>query len=389
MKIIVIGGGPSGMMAAITAAINHEVILLEKNDRLAIKLLMSGNGRCNITNNKPIDEFINNCSKSTRFMYSALSEFSILDLINFFEKNGCKLMEEDNNRMFPVSNKAKSILEVFEKQLIKNNVKIKFNTEVKDIEINNDLITVKTNDEDYKCDHLICTCGGLSYPNTGSNGFGYKLAKKLGHTIVPLIGVEVPLVSNEKVIQEKTLMGLSLNNVKINLLIDNKVKEKIQSDIMFTHFGLSGPAILYLSEKAAIALKQNKKVDIMITTSDNINLDKKTIGQSIKGIAPKRWLDYLIEDQDRIVDQTSKKEITEINEKLKGYVLNITDTLPIEKAIVTSGGIKTSEIDQKSMKSKLQNNISFCGEVLDIHGPIGGYNLTLAIISGYCAGKNI
>ena len=152
MKIIVIGGGPSGMMAAITAAINHEVILLEKNDRLAIKLLMSGNGRCNITNNKPIDEFINNCSKSTRFMYSALSEFSILDLINFFENNGCKLMEEDNNRMFPVSNKAKSILEVFEKQLIKNNVKIKFNTEVKDIEINNDLITVKTNDEDYKCD---------------------------------------------------------------------------------------------------------------------------------------------------------------------------------------------------------------------------------------------
>ena len=154
-------------------------------------------------------------------------------------------------------------------------------------------------------------------------------------------------------------------------------------------FGLSGPAILYLSEKAAIALKQNKKVDIMITTTDNINLDKKTIGQSIKGIAPKRWLDYLIEDQDRIVDQTSKKEVTEINEKLKGYVLNITDTLPIEKAIVTSGGIKTSEIDQKSMKSKLQNNISFCGEVLDIHGPIGGYNLTLAIISGYCAGKNI
>lgn len=374
------------MMASIKASENHEVTLLEKNNRLGIKLLMSGNGRCNVINNKDVNSFINNCSRSSKFMYNALSEFSPKDLINFFNENNCPLVEEDNNRMFPKSNKASSILEVLQTKL--SNVNVKYNHEVIDwIFKDKKVIGVSTNKGDIYGDYFICATGGLSYPKTGSDGKGYYLARKLGHTITDLYGIEVALVSNDEIIKNKELMGTSFNNIKVSLVIDNKIKKSVIGDVMITHFGLSGPAILELSNDVNKYL--NKKVEIMISTVASIDFNKKTLGMCIKGIASKRWLDYLINDQSRNIDEISKKELNSIKEKLTSFKIRIIDTLPIEKATVTSGGIKTSELDNKTMKSKLMDNASFCGEVIDIQGPIGGYNLTLAFISGYISGESI
>ncbi|HCY06517.1 MAG TPA: aminoacetone oxidase family FAD-binding enzyme [Erysipelotrichaceae bacterium] len=386
MKVIVIGGGPSGMMASIKASENHEVILLEKNNRLGVKLLMTGNGRCNVTNNKDVNSFINECSKSTRFMYYSLTEFSTKDLINYFNSKGCPLIEEENNKMFPKSNKASSILNVLEKDLSK--VDIRYNHEVLDWIIkDNKVVGVSTNKGDIFGDYFICATGGLSYPKTGSDGKGYELAKKLGHTITNLYGIEVALVSNDEIILSKELMGTSFNNIKVSVVVNDKVKKSIKGDLIITHFGLSGPAILELS--AFVRKNLNKKVDIIISTVDDIEFDKKTLGMCIKGIASKRWLDYLIENQNRNISEISKKDLNIIKEKLTSFKVNIVDTLPIDKATVTSGGIKTSELDPRTMRSKFHGNVCFCGELIDVQGPIGGYNLTLAFTSGYISGKGI
>ncbi|NLC96959.1 MAG: NAD(P)/FAD-dependent oxidoreductase [Erysipelotrichaceae bacterium] len=390
MKVIVIGGGPSGMMASISASKNNKVILLEKNNQLGIKLLMSGNGRCNLTNNKSVDEFINNCSKSTRFMYYSLNKFSIKDLMNFFIERNCELIEEDNNKVFPKSNKASSILHVLENQMKENKVDIKLNHEVYDWIIkDNQILGVKTNMGNIYGDHFILTCGGKSFPKTGSNGFGYKLAKRVGHSLTKLYGTEVALVSNDKVIQDKYLMGLSLSNIKVGLIVDNKLKKQVQGDLIITHFGLSGPIILELSEEVVLNLRKNKKVQIKITTIENIEFYKKRLKDNVKNLGPRRWIDYLVSNQERNMEEISKKELLKINENLTDFRFNILDSLPIEKATVTAGGIKTNEIDSKTMKSLKVSNLSICGEIIDMHGPIGGYNLTLAFISGYIAGESI
>lgn len=401
--VIVIGGGPSGMMSAISASKSNRVLLIEKNQTLGKKLLLTGGGRCNVTNNSPTELVINNIIGNGKFLYSAFSHFDNKDIINFFESRNVKLKEEDNGRMFPTTNSSKTILETLINELNKNNVDIKTNSTVIDIEIENNKISkVFLNDGSfYKTKNLIICTGGISLPQTGSTGDGYKFALKAKHTITKLYPTEVPLISDEQFIKDKTLMGLSLKNISLSVL--NK-KGKIiithNLDMIFTHFGISGPAVLRCS---SFVIKQNEKEVTMILDSipnmsknelmeflkneKNIN-SKKSIKNILKNLLPERYVEFICNDiSNNQISSLTNNQILEIVDKIKLFKFNVHGSLPIEKSFVTGGGISLKEVDPKTMKSKLIDNLYFAGEVLDINGYTGGYNITAAFVSGNLAGK--
>lgn len=407
---IVIGGGVSGIMAAYAASLNNnKVLLIEKNKKLGKKLLISGGGRCNVTNRLPYEEIIKHIPGNGKFLYGPFSVFDNESIINFVESNGVKLKEEDHGRMFPVSNKAKDVLNVFLEQLEQNKVDIRFETEVAAVLTEGDKITgVKTSDGDtFNARNVIITTGGKSVPQTGSTGDGHKFAKTLGHTVTDLFPTEVPITSNQRFFTDGSLKGISLDDVALSVLKKNgKPRVTHQMDMIFTHFGVSGPAALRCSQFVYKEQLSQKKENIKMqldffpqytmgemqeyinkTIKDNIDKSLKNI---LKNIHQERLINFVLEylkiDGSTSGHHVSNQQKQALVEFFKRFTFNVNGTQSIEKAFVTGGGVNLKEINPSTMSSKLIEGLHFAGEVLDIHGYTGGYNITSALVTGYVAG---
>ncbi|CAM3619075.1 NAD(P)/FAD-dependent oxidoreductase [Marinicrinis lubricantis] len=410
--VIIIGGGPSGLMAAIAASKHGaSVLLLDKGKHLGRKLGISGGGRCNVTNNKELDELIQHIPGNGRFLYSALAQFGNKDIIDFFEGLGIRLKEEDRGRMFPVSDKAKTVVDALIHQVKRQGVDIRTHAEVDEVLYEGQKtvgVRLKSG-ETLRSRAVILATGGKSVPHTGSTGDGYVWAEKAGHTITELYPTEVPLTSGESFIQSKELQGLSLRNVVLTVW-DPKGKKIIdhEGDMLFTHFGISGPAVLRCSQFVVKALKKWNTTKVLLTVDlfPNQTLDeiyqlhsslaeqepKKAIKNILKLILPDRLVPVILQQagvaEDITFSQLPKAEWRQLNERMKKFPIHINGTLSLNEAFVTGGGIHLKEVDPKTMQSKLMPGLFFCGEILDIHGYTGGYNITAAFSTGYTAGKH-
>ncbi|MCP1125601.1 NAD(P)/FAD-dependent oxidoreductase [Bacillus sp. 3103sda1] len=408
--VIVIGGGPSGLMAAIGAAEEGaRVLLLDKGDKLGRKLAISGGGRCNVTNRLPLDEIVKHIPGNGRFLYSAFSIFNNEDIIQFFENLGVKLKEEDHGRMFPVSNKAQSVVDALLTRLKELRVTIRTNLPVKTVEYENGQTkaVILQNGEVLETSHVVIAVGGKSVPHTGSTGDGYAWAEKAGHTITELFPTEVPILSNEPFIRDRTLQGLALRDVELSVL-NPKGKAVIshKMDMLFTHFGVSGPAALRCSQFVVKTMKKFK-TNIVTMSIDALPDEhseqlfqrmmkqikeepKKGLKNVLKGYVPERYFLFLLEkneiDGSQQCGQISHEKIRALAADFKGFSFTVNGTQSLEKAFVTGGGVSVKEINPKEMSSKLMNGLYFCGEVLDIHGYTGGYNITSALVTGRIAG---
>jgi predicted Rossmann fold flavoprotein len=410
--VIVIGGGPSGLMASIAASSRGaKVLLIDKGDKLGRKLGISGGGRCNVTNNKDFDEIIKNIPGNGRFLFSSFSNFSNKDIISFFEDMGIHLKEEDRGRMFPVSDKAKTVVEALINKAKNQGVSININCPVESVTYKDGLtsgVKIKTG-EIIQSKTVIIASGGKSVPHTGSTGDGYAWAEDAGHTITELYPTEVPLVSREAFIQSKELQGISLRNVAV--AVWNPKGKKVvehEGDLLFTHFGVSGPTALRCSQfvykikkqfevptaKISIDLFPQKSVDEIYNLTMDLakNESKKAIKNILKGLLPERMIPILLKKsglQEEITyDNIAKQPWLTLASLIKAFPIQISGTLSIEEAFVTGGGVNLKEIDPKTMQSKIMGGLFFCGEILDIHGYTGGYNITAAFTTGYTAGKN-
>ncbi|MDN6159883.1 MAG: NAD(P)/FAD-dependent oxidoreductase, partial [Staphylococcus equorum] len=395
-QTIIIGGGPSGLMAAAAASQNSEnVLLIEKKKGLGRKLKISGGGRCNVTNRLPYDEIIKNIPGNGKFLYSPFSVFDNESIIQFFESRGVGLKEEDHGRMFPVSNKAQDVVDALIHTLQQNNVDVKEESTVQSIEYTpQQTFEVMLNDQQqFESKSLIIATGGTSVPKTGSTGDGYKFAKHLGHTITELFPTEVPITSSEPFIKNKRLKGLSLKDVALSVLKKNG-KQRIthQMDMIFTHFGISGPAALRCSQFVYKEQKSQKQKEIQMQLDVFPNLSvaqleaqirnilkdtpDKYIKNSLHGLIEERYLLFIIEQaqisDDLTAHHISNAQINKLVELFKGFTFTVNGTLPIDKAFVTGGGVSLKEIHPKSMMSKHVPGLFLCGEVLDIHGYTGG-----------------
>lgn len=406
--IIIIGGGASGIMAAIRSGQQKKnVLLIEKNTKLGQKLLISGKGRCNLTNIVQLDDFLDSFSKNGQFLRNAFARLFNNELIEFFEKKGLRLKIERGGRVFPETDKADSVLEVLKKYLKENNVKIIYNHSAVDIKIGkNNKFSVKLNNGDKLFSKkLILATGGLSYPLTGSTGDGFRFAKNLGHSVVGLLPGLVPLETAEA--WKKDLQGLSLRNVQIKF---SQGKKEIKSDIgemLFTHFGVSGPLVLELSANIVDWLNDSQeKVEMAIDLKPGLTteqLDQRLIrdfknqGSKIyknvlTELLPRKMIDVFIKlsgiAQDKKANQISQEDRRKVLNLLKSFSLTITKSRPIKEAIVTRGGVSTREIDPKTMQSKIVKGLYFCGELIDVDAKSGGYNLQAAFSTGYLAGES-
>lgn len=407
-KVIIIGGGPSAIMCAIGASKNYDVTILEKNSKLGTKLLISGGGRCNVTNNCQTSDIIENVVGNGKFLYSTLNQFSNLDIIDFFNSRGCLLVEEDHGRMFPKSNKAIDVLKTLQKELVRCNVKIEYNCTVSNLIFKNSkLVGLKSKDCEFFGDYFVFATGGKSYSMVGTTGDGYNFAKKLGHSVTKLYPCEVPLVSNFKYIQNQLLKGVSFSNVEISVLnLKNKKIAKFEHDLLFTHFGLSGPGALRCSSYVQKLLEKEKCVYVAIDFFQSKSVDMLTfecldlISKNENKLAI-NVLSYLINKKivniifnelnldSNLTSKQVKKHLVNIIKMLKNFKIEIVGTQSFNKAFVTGGGVNLKEIDPKTMKSKIQDNVSFCGELLDLNAFTGGFNITMAMCSGYVCGINI
>ncbi|MEH7492363.1 NAD(P)/FAD-dependent oxidoreductase [Neobacillus niacini] len=410
--VVVIGGGPSGLMAAIAAGEKGlNVLLIDKGDKLGRKLAISGGGRCNVTNRLPVEEIIKHLPGNGKFLYSAFSIFSNEDIIKFFEKLGIALKEEDHGRMFPVSNKAQSVVDALLDQLEKLKVKIYTNSPVADVIYKEGHVSsVKLkNGTAIEAKSVVIAVGGKSVPHTGSTGDGYAWAEKAGHTITELFPTEVPVTSNEPFIKNKSLQGLSLRDIELSVL-NPKGKAIIthRMDMIFTHFGLSGPAVLRCSQFVVKAMKKWKlneatmSLDVIPDKKEEeffqeiVKLvksePKKSIKNTLKGLVPERYLLFLLERNE--IDPLeqgatiSNEKIRTFVKSCKQFLIKVNGTLPLEKAFVTGGGVSVKEIEPQTMASKVMGGLYFCGEILDVHGYTGGYNITSALVTGRLAGTN-
>ena len=416
MKVVVIGGGPAGMMAAIVASQNGgNVILIEKMKSLGRKLLITGKGRCNITSSLPIEEFIKNTPENGKFLYSCYQSFTNKDIINFLKEEGLEVKEERGNRIFPITDHSQDVLNCFIKRLKKNNVEIHYNEKVEEIlykEENGEkvVIGVKSDKEEIYADKVILATGGKSYPLTGSTGDGYKLVQKLGHTITDIKPSLVPLEIYENDIC-KSLQGLSLKNVSIKVIDTqkNKIIYEDFGEMLFTHFGVSGPIILtasaHLARYKSIDEKfESKKIKLIIDFKPALSEQKlearllrdfdefknKQYKNSLDKLLPQKLIPVIIQeskiDETRKVNEITKEERKRLVYLLKSFTFKIRRLRPIEEAIITKGGINIKEINPKTMESKLIKNLYFAGEIIDVDSYTGGFNLQIAYSTGYVAG---
>ncbi|UDI77995.1 NAD(P)/FAD-dependent oxidoreductase [Staphylococcus taiwanensis] len=408
-QTIIIGGGPSGLMAAVAASEQSDnVLLIEKKKGLGRKLKISGGGRCNVTNRLPYAEIIKNIPGNGKFLYSPFSIFDNESIIDFFESRGVKLKEEDHGRMFPVSNKSQDVVDTLVNTIKENNVKIKEETIVNEIVVDDEgLFKVVTQSEAFLSKTVVIATGGTSVPQTGSTGDGYKFAERLGHTITELFPTEVPITSAEPFIKSKVLKGLSLKDVELSVLKKNgKKRVSHQMDMIFTHFGVSGPAALRCSQFVYKEQKNQKKQEVQMQLDvfpeiKHHELEEKIknilskdadkyIKNSLKGLIEERYLLFILEqakiDGNTTYHHLSNQQLKQLVDCFKGFTFSVNGTLPIDKAFVTGGGVSLKEIWPKTMMSKIKPGLFLCGEVLDIHGYTGGYNITSALVTGHVAG---
>jgi len=418
MKTIVIGGGPAGMLAAYSASKNgDEVTILEKMNSLGKKLLITGKGRCNITSSFPMEDFITNVPGNGMFLHSAFCRFTNQDIIRLLKQEGIEVKEERGHRIFPVTDKAKDVLEALIRVLKKQKVQIQTNTRAQEILVEEGrVIGVRClfheKQEDYFADKVILATGGKSYPVTGSTGDGYKLAEKLGHTITKLQPSLIPLTANKtSLVLCKQLQGLSLRNVAIQIkdIQKNKVIYEDFGEMLFTHWGVSGPIIL---SGSAHLLRYPKVQELL--ESDNIKLfidlkpalseekleervlrdfeqeKNKEFKNSLNGLLPSKMIETVIElsgiDRNKKVNSITKVERKKLVKLLKSFEITLKGFRPIEEAIITSGGIMTREINPKTMESKLVSGLYFAGEIIDLDAYTGGFNLQIAYSTGFVAG---
>ena len=401
-KVIVIGAGPAGIMAAITAAENHKVLLIDGNEKIAKKLFITGKGRCNITNAKDIGDFFDYIPGNPHFLYSALYSFTNNDVIEMIENEGTKLKVERGGRVFPESDKSSDIIKALSKKLSKAKVDIRLNSKVTDVFFENDIIkSVEINgSERISADYFIIATGGASYPLTGSRGEGQVLAEKMGHKIIDLKPSLVPVELNGDWFKE--LIGLTLKNIKLDILDSkNKVKYSNQGEMKFTSYGISGPIVL--SGSRFIDYKDTYSISIDLKPSlDEKELDlriqkdfKKYINKdfrnSLDDLLPQKMIPLIIKlsmiDPYKKVNEITKAERKNLVNAIKNIKGKVKGLRPLAEAIVTSGGVSTLEIDPSTMKSKIINNLSFAGEVIDVDAFTGGYNVQIALSTGYLAGK--
>ena len=406
-RVIVIGGGASGMMAAITAAENGaEVILLEKNDRLGKKILITGKGRCNVTTDKDTDEIIRSFVHNGKFLYTALSSFSNQQVKYFFEEAGVPLKVERGERVFPVSDQSKDIVNALRRKMQEAGVDVWLNATVKEVLVEDGRVSgvQLVNGQKLLADHVIVATGGASYPGTGTTGDGYHFARKTGHTVVNLRPSLIPLECAEGYV--KALQGLSLKNV--NFTIETSQGKKLIQDfgeMLFTHFGISGPIVLSCSYKAVDYWQKNKepltgiidfkpalspeKLDARILR-DIEEQKNKQLKNALHGLMPSKLIPVFIQKSgispDKAMHQITREERQKMVELLKNFRFTITKARPIEEAIVTAGGVSVKQVSPKTMESKLVPGLYFTGEVLDIDGMTGGFNLQAAFSTGYLAG---
>ena len=416
MKTIIIGGGPAGMMSAITASKQgDEVILLEKQNSLGRKLLITGKGRCNITSSLSMDEFIKNTPTNGKFLYSAFKQYTNLDIINFLKEQGLEVKEERGNRIFPVTDKSIDVLECFKKKIKELNIKVKYGEKVEEIltKENNEkfeVIGVKTTNDKFFADKVVLATGGKSYPLTGSTGDGYNLAKNLGHTITKIRPSLVPIEIYDNEMCKK-LQGLSLKNVEIKV-VDVENNKNIYEDfgeMIFTHFGVSGPIILSLSAhlcryKNVEEKLKNKKIVLKIdfkTALSEKKLDdrilrdfgeekNKQFKNSLDKLLPQKLIPVIVEKSGinplKKVNEITKEERRKLVELLKSFEIELKKFRPIEEAIITNGGVSIKEINPKTMESKIVDGLFFAGEIIDVDSYTGGFNLQIAYSTGYVAG---
>lgn len=405
--VIVIGGGAAGMMAAITAAENgKDVIIAERNDRLGKKLLITGKGRCNVTNNSDCENILKNIPVNSKFMYSALMNFTPQDTINFFENNGVPLKTERGNRVFPCSDKAKDIVTALENHVKRDNVHV-INERVKSLIIDNNTVqgVVLENGMELYAKSVIIATGGKSYPRTGSTGDGYILAQQAGHTITTIKPSLVPIVSNDHSCKE--MQGLSLKNVSLKLIkkSNNKCIYEELGEMLFTHFGVSGPLILsasshipnidkneYLIELDLKPGLTEKQLDLRILRDFSEHKNSNFIN-SLEKLLPRKMIPVIVRRSrifsDKKVNEITKEERKQLLFVIKNFKISVDGFRPVDEAIVTSGGVKVSEINPKTMGSKLVKGLHFAGEVMDVDGYTGGYNLQIAFSTGYAAGNAV
>ena len=441
MKVIVIGGGPAGLVSAISAATeNNEVIVLEKMKEPGRKLLITGKGRCNITSSLPMEDFIKNIPGNGKFLYSAFNNFTNEDIIKLLKEQGVNVKIERGERVFPVSDKAIDVRDALINKAKKLGVKIITNAKVENIITkkneqvyiaNNSAENIEKNIEEkdtiegvefllngkkeyIKCNKVILATGGKSYPGTGSTGDGYEIAKKIGHTITKIVPSLVPLEAKEDSLEVcKKLQGLSLKNVNVKFMDTekNKVIYEDFGEMLFTHFGLSGPTILsgsahLLRYKNLEELLKSGKIKIIIDIKPALSIEKlderilrdfsteknKMFKNSLDALLPKKMIDTIIElsniNPNKKVNEITKKERENLVNLLKKFAITIKGFRPIEEAIVTAGGVTIKEINPKTMESKIINGLYFAGEIIDVDAYTGGFNLQIAYSTGYTAGRN-
>ena len=381
---IVIGGGPAGMMATIaSASYGQATLLIEKNKNLGKKLAGTGGGRCNVTNNGTLDDLMAGIPGNGRFLYSVFSQFDNHDIIQFFTDNGVKLKVEDHGRVFPASDQSHTIIQALENKILELGASIATNCEVVSVTKPEDVFIVKSAEKTWTADKLIVTTGGKSYPSTGSTGYGHEIARHFKHTITDLEAAESPLLTD---FPHKALQGISLTDVTLSY-----DKHMITHDLLFTHFGLSGPAALRMS--SFVKGGEILTLDLLPTTSSKELKDfleehrEKSIKNSLKTLLPERLADFLVQGFPEKAKQLTPPQTEELIQKIKEMPIPVTGKMSLAKSFVTKGGVSLKEINPKTLESKLVPGLHFAGEVLDINAHTGGFNITSALCTGWVAGS--
>ena len=381
---IVIGGGPAGMMATIaSASYGQATLLIEKNKKLGKKLAGTGGGRCNVTNNGTLDDLMAGIPGNGRFLYSVFSQFDNHDIIQFFTDNGVKLKVEDHGRVFPASDQSRTIIQALENKILELGASLATNCEVVSVTKPEDVFIVKSAEKTWTADKLIVTTGGKSYPSTGSTGYGHEIARHFKHTITDLEAAESPLLTD---FPHKALQGISLTDVTLSY-----DKHMITHDLLFTHFGLSGPAALRMS--SFVKGGEILSLDLLPTTSSQELKDfleehrEKAIKNSLKTLLPERLTDFLAQGFPEKAKQLTPPQTEELIQKIKEMPIPVTGKMTLAKSFVTKGGVSLKEINPKTLESKLIPGLHFAGEVLDINAHTGGFNITSALCTGWVAGS--
>lgn len=381
---IIIGGGPAGMMATISSSYyGFNTLLIEKNKRLGKKLAGTGGGRCNVTNNGTLEELIDGIPGNGRFLYSVFSQFDNHDIIHFFQENGVKLKEEDHGRMFPTTDKSRTIIEALEKKIKELGGHILTGTEIVSVKKVDNRFQLKSKDQTFTCEKLVVTTGGKSYPSTGSTGFGHDIARHFQIQVTDLEAAESPLLTD---FPHKALQGISLDDVTLSY-----GKHVITHDLLFTHFGLSGPAALRLS--SFVNGGEIAELDFLPQTSEDLlkqlleDNREKTVKNALKQVLPERVAEFLSQNYPEKIKQLNKIQIEDLVGSVKALNIPITGKMSLAKSFVTKGGVDLKEINPKTLESKKVPGLHFAGEVLDINAHTGGFNITSALCSGWVAGS--